>query len=69
MTATTIASRPMTESETTNINFWLPAEHKRKFSQLCAVKGTTMTEELKAYIARQLEENTELLELIEKHTK
>jgi len=51
------------------ITIFLPSELKEDFKRLCSLKGTTMTEEIKRYVAEAVEENRELLNIVEQGLK
>ncbi|AFZ15647.1 hypothetical protein Cri9333_4884 (plasmid) [Crinalium epipsammum PCC 9333] len=66
MTAITMPERrPGQET----ITLYLPAELKDSFKRLCLLRGTTMTEEISAFIEDSVKENEEVLKLVEDKLK
>ena len=48
------------------MRFYMPEGLKNKYKRLCGIKGTTMTEDLIAYMESEVEENKEFIEMAEK---
>jgi hypothetical protein len=47
------------------MRFYMPEGLKERYKRLCSIKGVSMSEDLVAYIERELEENVDLLKIVE----
>lgn len=51
------------------VTFYAPEGLKDNYKKLCSIKGASMTENLVAFMEREVEENRELLDMVREKLK
>ncbi|MGC1245448.1 MAG: hypothetical protein WA865_04475 [Spirulinaceae cyanobacterium] len=46
--------------------FYAPEGLKEKYKRVCSIKGTSITGDLVAYMEKQIEQNEELVDIVER---